>query len=184
MSIPVVRVTKPRVHLRLYKIAWFPTGLRFGHGYQVWYPYPWQVYPGVRAGREGQGEGYTSNGTTRTMVCVVPSLLYLSGRAWDAQGHRDCCVWRTRTRVCEGVAISIMMSALSQSLPNVGEDEAWAVVVVASSGQGIWRGGGRGRQQGCVVVVVVALSGRVANPCLRWVSLSLSRCRGTSPILT
>ena len=30
---------------------------------------------GVRAGREGQGEGYTSNGTTRTMVCVVPLLL-------------------------------------------------------------------------------------------------------------
>ena len=30
---------------------------------------------GVRAGREGQGEGYTSNSTTRTMVCVVPLLL-------------------------------------------------------------------------------------------------------------
>ena len=30
---------------------------------------------GVRAGREGQGEGYTSNSTMHTMVCVVPSLL-------------------------------------------------------------------------------------------------------------
>ena len=121
---------------------------------------------GVQAGREGQGEGYTSNGTTRTMVCIVLSLLYLSGWAWDAQGHRDChdcCVWRTRTRMCKGIAISVVMSMLSQSSPEVGEDKAWAVAVAAVSS-----GRGRGRQQGCAVVVA---------------SLSLSRHRGASPIL-
>ena len=36
--------------------------------------------------------------------------------------------------MCEGIAISVVMSALSQSSPEVGEDEAWAVVVAASSG--------------------------------------------------
>ena len=31
--------------------------------------------PGVWAGREGQGESYTSNGTMCMMVCIVPLLL-------------------------------------------------------------------------------------------------------------
>ena len=61
-------------------------------------------------------------------------------------------------RVCEGVAISLVMSALSQSSPEVGEDKAWAV----ASGRGIWRGGGRGDSKG---------------------ALLLSRCRGVSPIV-
>ena len=39
---------------------------------------------GYEQGGRAKGEGYTSNGTTRTMVCVVPLLLYLSGWAWDA----------------------------------------------------------------------------------------------------
>ena len=39
---------------------------------------------GYKQGGRAKGEGYTSSGTMHMMVCVVPLLLYLLERAWDA----------------------------------------------------------------------------------------------------
>ena len=94
----------------------------------------------LRGGREGECEGYRSNGTMHTIVCIVPSFCTLSGFGWGRKEERG---GRETVRACCCCCCIVGMKEKGEGIATLSLS---VVVVVGTRGREGRREGGLRRR--------------------------------------